>query len=205
MSGASDRGQVHTLEAVTAVFIMFGGVVFALQVTAVTPLTASTASQHIENQQQGIAAGLLDAAAENGTLQSTLLYWNDTGSKFHRSNDDGEYTSGAPPTVFGAQLNETFLEQGIAFDMSIHYVTRTGSDSLARKSVQVVNLGVPSDNAVSASRTVTIYDDDVVFDASESATATAVTSANPLNIKEDHAPNSPIWNVFEVEVTLWRM
>src|SRR6056297_1161848 len=91
---------------------------FALQVTAVTPLTASTASQHIENQQAGVAEGLLDAAVEKGTLKPTVLLWSESEGNFPGTGVKGTYSLGGPPTAFGEQLNRTFVDRGIAFDMS---------------------------------------------------------------------------------------
>ena len=120
-----DRAQAHTLEAIAAAMILVSSLVFALQVTAVTPLTGSTSSQHIENQQAAVAEGLLDAAAENGTLVPTLLYWNESRENWHGATRDGYVRSG-PPTAFGSTLNETFLERGIAFDLSVYYVEADG-------------------------------------------------------------------------------
>jgi F0F1-type ATP synthase membrane subunit b/b' len=71
-----ERGQAFTLEAVVSAVLLLTAIAFALQVTIVTPLSASTSSQHIENQQAAVSDGLLAAEAENGTIKETLLYWN---------------------------------------------------------------------------------------------------------------------------------
>lgn len=67
------RGQAHTLEAFAAALLLISGLIFALQATAVTPLSASTSNQHIQNQQQLIASDILTTSAENETLQDALL------------------------------------------------------------------------------------------------------------------------------------
>ncbi|MFC7173351.1 hypothetical protein ACFQL0_08225 [Haloplanus litoreus] len=88
------RAQAHTLEAITAGMIVLASVVFALQVTAVTPLSASTASQHIENQQEASAAGVLDAARESGALHAAVRHWDETNGSLHGAGG-GAYTTDA--------------------------------------------------------------------------------------------------------------
>lgn len=200
------RGQAHTLEAVAAAVIVLGSVVFALQSTAVTPLTASTASQHIENQQGEVGKGLLDAAAANGSLKNVLLYWNATSGCFHNSTacPSHAYTDGGPSIAFGKTLNETFRDRGIAFNLNVVYVDEDqfGNRELARR--QVVNFGRPSDHAVKVSRTVTLHDDDVLLDENGNPTNTTLAESDSY-----FAPNlnekGGVYNVVHVELVLWRM
>jgi hypothetical protein len=202
------RGQAHTLEAFSAALVLLASVVFALQVTAVTPLTASTASQHIENQMQGTAHGTLDQSIEDGSLKRTLLYWNNSTSDFHGSAAGNFYTNAGPPTEFGTRLNETFLDRGIAFDLTIIYEAPTGN-----KEKTLIKLGRPSDNAVTADRTLTLFDDDHLYDAdntrNESVTL-ASTDESPFHSGSDpdnwdQSPNSPVYNVVKVRLTVWQM
>jgi hypothetical protein len=192
----NDRGQAFTLEAFTASLLLIGAITFALQVTAVTPLTASTSSQHIENQQQQLAAGLLDAAVSNESLKEAVLFWDESAGHFQGADpDDGYYSSGGPPTQFGKMLNRTFRDRGLAFNVNIWYVTTT--DQLKRE--PLVNFGSPSDNAVSARRTVVLFDDDTLTSTSdEELPATTSFYANDVS-------NSGVYNVIRVEVVVWRM
>lgn len=193
------RAQAHTLEAFTASLLLIGAVLFALQVTAVTPLTASTSSQHIENQQLQIASGLLDSAVSNGSLEESVLYWNDSAGEFYGVNDqEGVYTTGGPPEVaFGEMLNRTFRERGIAFNVNVWFVGRDGQPRRER----MVNFGTPSDNAVSARRTVTLFDDDRLTSPDSNAKVTDATSF----FAPDMAPGHGLYNVLRVEVIVWRM
>jgi hypothetical protein len=193
-----DRAQAHTLEAIAASLILLSSLVFALQVTAVTPLTGSTSSQHIENQQAAVAEGVLAAAAENGTLTPTLLYWNESGGTWHRATTDG-YVQGAPPTTFGETLTETFLDRGIVFDLTLYYVDDTGD----RQRVPIVDLGQPSDHASTASRTVTLDDDDPLRDPDGSVSGTDLGNASHL--VPDADPNQALYSAVEVELVVWRM
>ncbi|WP_101296509.1 DUF7288 family protein [Halegenticoccus soli] len=195
------RAQAHTLEAITAAALLLASVVFALQVTAVTPLTASTSSQHIENQHGALAEGVLLAAEENGTLKPTLLYGSSAGT-YHGTNYRGAYTHGGPPTDFGRALNGTFGDAGVAFNVNVHYLEDAGGTVETRR---MVYFGQPSDHAVSATRTVTLYDDDVRYDESERPTTTTLAAMDGFYAASDTAPNSPVFNVVAVEVVVWRM
>lgn len=194
---ADQRGQAFTLEAFTAGIVILGGVVFALQVTAVTPLTASTSSQHIENQQQQLAGGLLDSALENESLHVALLHWNDSDGRFHKTDDDkGYYTLGGPAdTTFGAMLNRTFGDRGIAFNVNVIYLRTNGG--LARE--EMVNSGIPSENAASARRTMTLHDDDNLTGPTNKPISNSTTFYAP-----DIATDSSLYNVIRVEVVVWR-
>ena len=202
MSG--DRGQAHSLEAITAGMLLLASVLFALQVTAVTPLTGSTSSQHIENQQAALAEGLLAAEAANGTVVPTLLYWN--GSNFHGAQGDG-YHSGGPPTAFGGVLNRTLGDRNIAFNVNLYYAAdASGGNETAFNRAdrrKLVDLGSPSDHASTATRTFTLYDDDRLRDANGDPGRTLNESGDYF--ADDVDDDGPLYNVVEVEVVVWRM
>lgn len=198
-----DRAQAHTLESIVAGILILSSLVFALQATAVTPLSASTASQHIENQQEVSAKGVLAAAADSGALKRGILYWNDTknASRFHDADLNRYYTNAAPPNEFGATLDDAYRARGLAYNV---YVSHVDPDRAHPVRQRLVYRGEPSDNAVTAAWTVTIYEDDVLYDANELRTTTTVTDADAFYM-EDAAPNSIVYNVVRVEVVVWRM
>lgn len=196
-----DRGQAHTLEAVTAALILLGSIVFALQSTAVTPLSASTASQHIENQQAATGEGMLAAAAANDSLRGTLLYTDDEGC-FHGTERCGSYISEGPPTTFGESLNETFVERGIAVNVNVLYLERNSTDI---EKHQIVDFGDPSDHAVTVRQTVTLYDDDVIRDEDGEKTDVELQDLDDDWYAPNVDENSSVYNVVQVEVEIWRM
>ncbi|WP_152040686.1 DUF7288 family protein [Salinigranum salinum] len=198
-TGDAGRGQAHTLEAFAAATILLASIVFALQVTAVTPLTASTSSQHIENQQEAVATGVLAAAAENGTLEPTLLAVNNSTGRFHGNTFEGTFVAGGPPTALGETLNETFLDRGIAFNLYVHHTT---SERTVRRQT-IVRMGGPSDNAISARWLVTLYDDDVLYAADGTETTHTLENSTTFYAADRHP--GPLYNVLEVEVVVWRM
>ena len=189
------RGQAHTLEAFTAAVLVVGGLIFATQATAVTPLSASTSNQHIENQQEATVEGLLAAAAENGTLAEAALYYDPDDESFEGAPDDEPYAS-APPNAFGTALTETLSSRRIAFNVEVRYRTVEGGTDVE----PMVRMGEPSDNAVVATRTVGVYN-------SSRLTGPDDRRLGDLDAEEFYAPNlddSELYNLLEVEVTVWR-
>src|SRR6056297_391047 len=125
MNELADRGQVHTLEAFTAALLVVSGVLFALQATAVTPLTASTSNQHIRTQHRVAAGDLLSVAAANGTLRPAVTFWN-PGEQSFVGAPRQFYANGGPPNAFGDALNETFGNfstpgRRVAYDVFVRY------------------------------------------------------------------------------------
>lgn len=192
----SSRGQAFTLEAIVAAMLLMGGLVFALHATAVTPLSASTSSQHIENQHHATARGALLTAAENGTLKVAVLNWNTSGESFYGARD--AYYVDHPENGFGDLLNRSFGSRGIVYNA---YVTYENEADEQRRQTMVYR-GEPSDNAVIASVPVMLYDDDELYDGSETATGDPLDSSSFY--APDTAPNSRVYNVVTVELVVWR-
>jgi hypothetical protein len=188
------RGQAHLLEAVVAGLLLVASVLFAIQMTAVTPLSASTSNQHIENQQRGMIQGMLAVAEEKNALKPAALFWNETESEFHDAGSRGYYTSSPPPNEFGRLIEETFSESGIAYNVYVVFQTNTGDQ---RRERMVYN-GAPSDNAVSAGRSITLVNDDTVHDDTETIT-------NSSFYANDVADETGFFNHVRVEVVVWRV
>ncbi|MFB6195630.1 MAG: hypothetical protein ABEI80_05625 [Haloplanus sp.] len=196
------RAQAHTLEAVAASMIILASVVFALQVTAVTPLSASTASQHIENQQQASAAGVLDAARERGVLDNAVRYWDDTNGTLHGTSG-AAYTTDSEinRTAFGRMLLDTFETRSIAFN--VHFAYTTDGGTLVRQ--RFIYRGQPTDNAVMASTLVPLYDDDPLYGINATATTTTVNESSTYDSLIPPDSTTGLYNVVRVEVVVWRM
>ncbi|WP_435096084.1 DUF7288 family protein [Halarchaeum sp. P4] len=196
----SDRGQAHTLEGVTAALIVVTSVVLALQMTAVTPLTASTANQHIETQERAAAHGVL-ATASQETLRGSALYWNATRARFPGSGERGFYVGSGPTEQVALldRLNQTFYGTGIAYNVRLVYLDAAGEE---RRTRRLVYNGEPTENAVIVRRSVTLYDNDHPVVASGRTPRTLGESAY---FAPDAAPNSTVYNVVDVEVVVWRM
>ncbi len=192
------RAQAHTLEAFVAAVLIVGGLIFATQATAVTPLSASTSNQHIENQQGATIEGLLATSAEDGTLTEALLYWDAENGTFEDAPENGVYAD-APPNAFGSALDRTLTQRQIAFNINVRYSTSGGGTDVE----PMVRMGEPSDNAVVATRSVGLYN---------ASRLTGEDTRQLHRIDDDpeaefYAPDidtDQLYNVVEVEVTAWR-
>ena len=194
-----ERGQAHTLEAVIAGLLLLSSVIFAMQMTAVTPLSASTSSQHIENQQRSVTQGVLATAADQGALSTSVRYWNDTDGRFHGAPDIGFYTNEPPDTTFGRILERTLDERSISYNVYLRYRRQSGGIATRR----MIYRGRPSDNAVSAARTVTLRPDDPLMEPDETANeSVTVGSASRYPVQQ---VGTSVYNVVRVEVVAWRI
>ena len=203
-----DRGQAHTLEAFTASLLLVAGLVFATQATAVTPLSASTSNQHIENQQAIAAGDVLSTTNERGDLKRALLYWNATERGFIGGNDRGYYTElsamrdetdPAAANPLYRPLREAFNASGVAFDVVVRY---PDDGQLATQSV--VDMGEPTDNAATASVRVPLYTDDRLVDRTGDETTTAVSETEYF-APPDATGSETLYTVVEVRITAWQM
>jgi len=197
------RGQAHSLEGVVAALLLLSSLVFALQSTAVTPLSASTSSQHIENQQASMADGVLSIAERDDELLTAVVYWDETNETWHGIGgggyaNDGEYPAGF---VLGDLLTDSFSERGIAYNVRIQYRTAAGAERERRLAYR----GVPSDNAITVSRVFTVYDDTPLAEQDGSEDTLTVSDPAANFYMPDATPSSGVYNTVRVELTVWRM
>ncbi len=201
MSLSDERGQAITLEAIAAGLILLSSVVFALQMTAVTPLSASTSSQHIENQLEASAEGVLATSVEDGSLKRAILFYNESSSEFINATDDG-YSGSPPDNAFGDRLQWAFDRRGIAYNIRITYKEGNGRWLYYR--------GEPSDNAVTASTFVVITDDTPMYNDTDND---GVAEPRSVNVSEtlpgssymSDVSSGELYNVARIEVTVWRI
>lgn len=210
-----DRAQAHTLEAFIAALLLVAAIIFATQATAVTPLSASTSNQHIENQQRAVASDLLRASAEEGTLTEAVVYWNATDDpavdgipRFGNTGDENRsyYTDVPDHDRFGALLDQSFSQTQIAYNIDVTYLTEDDE----RETIPMVVMGTPSDNAVVATKTVPLFEDTELSypDGEEGLTLGEIDDDEENDDKTFYAPNvgdGALYNVVEVRITVWRM
>ncbi|EMA01474.1 hypothetical protein SAMN05443574_112118 [Haloarcula vallismortis] len=194
------RAQAHTLEAIVSGMLLLASLVFALQMTAVTPLSASTSSQHIENQQQAIGHGVLASAAAEDALKPAVLYWDNSTAQFHNTTGGREYyTNGPPDNRFGGLLERAFDQRGIAYNVYLRFQNTQERTVTTR----YIYSGEPSDNAVRASHTITLMDDDHLRDADGTRNSTQLGDPTTDYTVSDTGTN--VYNTVSVEVVAWRI
>lgn len=196
------RGQAHTLEATIGSILLLTSLLLALQTTTVTPLSASTSNQYIENQQESMARGALSAAAEREWVKRAVLYWDNQSAEYHGAGDiQRGYSSSNPApegNEFDAVLEETFSNTGIAYNVHVAY-NKSGNVEPR----QYVYRGVPTDKSVTVSRTVALMDGDRLVESNGSRSSMTVAESGSFYIDDEH-PNASLYNVVSVEVTAWR-
>lgn len=191
-----DRGQAHTLEAFAAALLLVTGLIFATQATAVTPLSASTSNQHVENQLEIAAQDVLTTTEARGDLKDAVLYYDDA---FVGADDGDAYTglmNEGHPLYY--PLKETFDDRRIAFNIDVSYPDPDGGVD----EIRMVDMGSPSDNAATASTRVALYGDDRFGDDDEYVLAengTAEYFADPVG------GSDTLYTVVEVRITAWQM
>jgi len=214
----SDRGQAHTLEAFVAALLLVTGLIFATQATAVTPLSASTSNQHVENQGAIAAADVLATTKERSDLKRGLLAWDDGNREFVEATNADHYSGLMPDTAHPLHdpFREAFDSRRVAFNVDVLLPAKPG-DSRSRQ--RLVDMGEPSDNAATASTRVTLYADDRLHDPAVddldgefTGTALGETTADGSAFAHGyfHRPEDPdevhaLYAVVEVRITVWQM
>lgn len=199
---SDERCQALTLEAITAAILLLSAVGFALQMTSVTPLSASTSSQHLENQLQSTGEGVLASADDQGVLTEAVLEWNASTQEFHGSGPDPFYRSGGIDSDFGRILDDAYGDRNIAYNVIIHYHTPDGGMTSQR----MVHQGEPSDHAVSASRSVVLVDSDRLIEA-DGSRGPQINETNfyAPDAGQDASGHREQYNLLRVEVIAWRI
>lgn len=199
----TDRGQTFTLEAFVAAILLLSTVAFALQVVSISSNTASAADAEIRSQHAGLAVGVLDQGAANGSLRRTTLYWDEVDERFYGASDDGYYIGRAPPTAFGGALGAMFRGRQVRYNVDLYYRTAAGERARQR----LVESGTADDDAVRVTETVTLYDGTKLVDANENERSLTLNEVAGNTSKTFYAPDarpdSRIYNVVRVEVVLW--
>ena len=203
-----DRGQAFTIEGITASLVLLMAVLMAVQAVVVTPTTRGTVDEDVRSnlRQQADDVLALSATAPGADLSSLVRYWEPSGRTFAGAdNPQVGYGLDAPPTRFGTLLTETFTQRGYLFNVEVVYRTDTPGDT---GRLTMVRRGYPDENAVVASRTVTLYDDDTLT-GPESGAATLAEYDTDLTDGDDgyypipDAVEGPVYNVVEVRVVVW--
>ncbi|PSQ53274.1 hypothetical protein BRD20_03590 [Halobacteriales archaeon SW_8_65_20] len=210
------RGQTWTLEGVAASVLVLAAVVFILQSSIITPLSASTTNQYLEERQQELATDVLSGAASQGEIREAIRYWDPDERRFHSAGDRG-YTSGGVLATrgleLGGRLRDAFRERGISYNLYIRSPTPketpaetpAGAGRFGSDRESLIYQGDPSDSAVSASTYITLYDDDVLLDSDGSETGVQLDDpAANFYAEEAASGDGSVYTVVEVEIVAWQ-
>lgn len=206
--GDPARGQAFTIEGLSAALVVTAALVFSLQAVVVTPTTRGTVDEDVRSELRQEATDVLTvtATADPDDLSHMTRYWESDRRTFHDAvNAEVGYGLDGPPGTFGEALATTFGERNYLYNVELVYRTedpgRTGS-------VRMVRQGFPDENAVVASRTVTLYDNQTLT-APGSGTAELHEYDTEFGDGDDgyypvpDAVGGPVYNVVEVRLLVW--
>jgi hypothetical protein len=210
-----DRGQAFTLEGFAGSIVLLSAVLFTLQATVVTPTTGGQVSETTRAQLATEATDLMSTLADDPdtTFADAVRRWDSTGQTFDGAVDEssGYGSEGPPPGMFDGAFEETFTERGYTYNLVLHY--RGGNVSNVSDgggTLPLVYQGPPAPDAVSASRTFTLFDNATLDQTvNDDGRQLWEYDTDPSDGDDgyfpipDAAPNSPLYNVVEVRVTVW--
>lgn len=198
-----DKGQIFTLEGITAAVILIFVLVVIVQSTSVTPLSSSFTNQHIKLELQNIGNDILSTLDETpiyniedpsmpSLLKQSLVQWARTdGYGTYMWNNTTlisvvDNTTIITRTPLTDALNFSLMSKGTAYNLEVRYP----DTSLSLQTNKIIWNGDPSEDSVTVLRYIALDDSDVYYDNS---------------IIPDISPTTDLHSTIEVRLTLWVM
>jgi hypothetical protein len=204
MPDPNDRGQAYTLEGLAAGILVLTAFLFALQAIVITPTTPGTVDRESRAELDAQVRDVLHAAHANQSLTTAALDWNTSDGTFYSPDHEttsryghGSYT---PDGELGALLNQTFAQRGFTYNVYVEY--RKELDHTASETVVYVRRGEPTDNAVSASVSIALFDDMRLTSPPGNKTLAETTNQTEFYARDIDA-NGPLYNVVVIRVVVW--
>ena len=199
------RGQAFTLEGFVAAALLLGAVGLALQ-TAVAPPESGTQDRPGSLRTQADDILRTTASSDRG-LSYVVRYWDPLRQRFYGANDRavGYGSAAMPPDLFDEAFARAFDARALSYNVVVVYqqpnTTALGQEPLVYR-------GTPSENAVTARHTTTLYDGMRLTGPAAGARTLAEFTTNASNDEGRFYPipdvsDGPIYNVVEVRVTVW--
>ena len=193
-----EKAQLHTLEGVGAATLLLLVIIYAIDATSMTPLTASTASVHVESELSVLGQDILSSLdyAEpgyNSKLKDDVLNWNGKEYLWNGTMylEDGNASAENRLTNYLTDVTSIALvRQGIAHKVELTYLRLVNNETEPSVPEEWIYAGVPSNNAIRVSRKIVLQNSDTI------------NSGNPIR---DIDPQTNLYNIVEVKLTLWRM
>ncbi|WP_302083365.1 DUF7288 family protein [Salinibaculum rarum] len=221
-----DRGLQWTLEAVLAILVLFSALTFTID--ALPASEQGSQDEFMQSQLTQSGRDVLSSSFATGDLADSLLYWDATVDSDEGPDEDGRFinSSKAGPSSehytvvqesYGfplyPALNEVVTSENIAYNMIAFYETGGGGTNTQR----VVYQGVPGEDAVIVTKTVTLYDSDVpaeTYTSDDGDGCTLGELASDSNgcdqgsgsdyFAPDAEPGNARYNTIKIRLVLWR-
>lgn len=193
-----DKAQLHTLEGVAASVILLIVIIYAIDATSMTPLTASTSSVHVESELQTLGQDIfntLDYAEPGYTSDLKYVIMNWTGQDYIWNGtlylENGNISSSGNLTNnLTRLLKDTLVNRGIAHKVEVVYLITSDNITIPSPSNNLIYGGTPSYNAVIVSRKIFLHNSD------------NLSAGNPIG---DIDPSTNLRNIVEIKLVMWRM
>ncbi len=187
-----EKAQLHTLEGVAASVILLLVIIYAIDATSMTPLTASTSSTHVEYELQTLGEDILNTLdySEPGyssKLKNDIARWD--GKEHIWTGSDYKEKGGT--VLLNNNLTEilkkTLVKRGIAYNVELTFLDNS---TLILDTLNMIYNGDPSNNAVIVSRKIVLQDTDMV---------------SPYNPIGDIDLPTNLHSIVDVKLVMWRM
>jgi hypothetical protein len=204
----SDRAQLYTIEGVIGALVILSAVVFAMQSVAVSPTSSGDVGPTERTDLRHQANDVLSIASQNDTfdLNRLVRYWSQSKQTFYGGlNPRLGYGERRPPGAIGHLLNETFTTRSRSYNLVMRYRASNGSGTLT---TPIVRTGPPAENAVIATRTVTLYDSQTLTSPGAGGVELRQYDTDPYDGDDGYYPvpdamDGPLYNVVEVRLIVW--
>lgn len=203
----TDRGQAYTLEGFISALVVLMAVLFALQSAVITPTTGGLSDRTVQAQIQQEAQDALIVSNQGGNLSEVTRNWDREGGFENaeqppapeENNQTYSVNQFANESELGQILKERFSANGWSYNVEL-YPENGGKRSF-------VYQGSPPSSALTASYTVTLYDNQTVTSDSntDELREAAEDEDNYEMIPRGYTDEdeTPLYNVVEVRVILW--
>lgn len=203
----ADRGQAYTLEGFIGAMVVLMAVLFALQSVVITPTSGGLADRSVQSQVQQEAQDALVVADHHDNLSALVRHWDGEGGFAEATGSEapnGDYETFDQAdlenaSVLGEILNQRFADQGWNYNLEFHY---TDGTELETENKTAVYQGSPPSDAVTASYTVTLYEDQYVEPEREH-TLEESEAEDEATIPSAEGDDDPVYNVVEVRLVVW--
>jgi len=196
-----DRGQIQTIEGLTAAIIIVIVLVTVVQTSSVTPLSSSFTNQHIKLELKNVGNDILSSLDETriynssdpsvpSLLKQSIVIWVNYDNCTQFSWNNTTYVSThqnnitAKDTGLYSALKFALIKKGTAFNVELRYPNEDGY----MQTTKMVWNGDPSENSVMVSRYIVLRDDDI---------------SNNRIIPD--ISTTDLHNTIEVRLTMWVM
>ena len=204
-----DRGQMYSLEGVIGALVIVSAVVFAMQSIALTPGSGGSVSAEERADLRAQAEDVLVLSAQNDTFDLSHLsrYWSQSKRTFYGGlNPRLGYGTREPPGAIGRLVNETFASQSRQYNLILRY--RPADPANDTLSTPVVYQGTPDGNAVVATQTITLYDNQTLTSPGTGNVELWQYDTDPTDSDDGYYPlpdaaDGPVYNVVEVRLVVW--